>query len=148
MFKTQSKGNSLELKCIAKFIELGHECSIPYGNSALYDFIADVNGKLLRIQCKNAYQPMRSYSKSIDYNSFQISTTRQTTNTKRTKKFSYNKEDIDFFMTIFNDCFYLVPVEECNTVKIIRIGSSQRNLSNMNIAENYLFENVLRSIII
>ena len=41
---TQSKGNLVELQCISKFIELGYECSIPYGNSAKYDFIADVNG--------------------------------------------------------------------------------------------------------
>mgnify|MGYP003400600460 CR=1 FL=1 len=30
------------------FIELGYDCSIPYGNSAKYDFIADINGELLK----------------------------------------------------------------------------------------------------
>ena len=40
-FSTQVIGNATELKCIAKFIELGYECSIPYGNSAKYDFIVD-----------------------------------------------------------------------------------------------------------
>lgn len=28
---TQSIGNVVELKCIAKFIEMGYEVSIPYG---------------------------------------------------------------------------------------------------------------------
>lgn len=30
---TQSIGNVVELKCIAKFIEMGYEVSIPYGNA-------------------------------------------------------------------------------------------------------------------
>ena len=42
---TQSIGNVVELKCIAKFIEMGYEVSIPYGNGAKYDFVADVNGE-------------------------------------------------------------------------------------------------------
>lgn len=54
---TQSIGNIVELQCISKFIELGYEVSIPYGNGAKYDFIADVNGKFLRIQCKSCSNP-------------------------------------------------------------------------------------------
>lgn len=42
---TQSIGNITELKCMTAFIELGYECSIPYGNNAKYDFVVDVNGK-------------------------------------------------------------------------------------------------------
>ena len=33
---TQSIGNIVELQCISKFIELGYEVSIPYGNGAKY----------------------------------------------------------------------------------------------------------------
>ena len=54
---TQSIGNIVELQCISKFIELGYEVSIPYGNGAKYDFVADVNGKFLRIQCKSCSNP-------------------------------------------------------------------------------------------
>ena len=51
---TQTIGNVNELRCMLAFIELGYDCSIPYGNSAKYDFIADINGELLKFQCKSA----------------------------------------------------------------------------------------------
>lgn len=146
MNTTQSKGNSLELKCIAKFIELGYECSIPYGNSALYDFIADINGKLLRIQCKNSLHSYQSFSHDRDRGSFQIPTFRQTTNTKRTTRHTYNENEIDYFMTMFLDNFYLVPVTECNTSKILRLTPPKNNIKCYNKAEDYLLENVLKSI--
>lgn len=142
MNKTQSKGNSLELKCIAKFIELGYECSVPYGNSALYDFIADVDGKLIRIQCKNSLHSYQSNGKR-DTGSFQIPTSRQTTNTKGTIRYTYHKDEIDYFMTLFNDNFYLIPVEECNTAKILRLKPPKNNIKEYNKAEDYLLENIL-----
>jgi hypothetical protein len=42
---TKVKGNITELMCIAGFTELGYQVSIPYGDSAKYDFVVDVNGK-------------------------------------------------------------------------------------------------------
>lgn len=143
MNKTQSKGNSLELKCITKFIELGYECSIPYGNSALYDFIADIKGKLIKIQCKNSLYSYQSGRRCRDEGSFQIPTSRQTTNTKRTIRYTYHKSEIDYFMTLFNEKFYLIPVEECHTAKILRLTPPKNNIKNYNKAENYLLETVL-----
>jgi hypothetical protein len=42
---TKVKGNITELMCMAGFIKLGYQVSIPYGDSAKYDFVVDVNGK-------------------------------------------------------------------------------------------------------
>ena len=53
---SKQKGNLTELKCISAFYELGYQCSIPYGENSRYDFIADVNGKLLKIQCKTSHE--------------------------------------------------------------------------------------------
>ena len=142
MYRTQSIGNTLELKCIAKFIELGYQCSIPYGNSALYDFIVDIEGTLLRIQCKNSQLSYRSTNKK-DEGSFQISTYRQTINTKKVIRYSYNKNEIDYFMTMFMDNFYLIPVEECKSAKILRINSPKNNIKQYNKAEDYLVEKVI-----
>lgn len=80
---TQSKGNLVELQCISKFIELGYECSIPYGNGAKYDFVVDVNGQFLRIQCKSASHPIDKSTGQYDINAIQFSCATQTTNTQK-----------------------------------------------------------------
>lgn len=143
MNTTQSKGNSLELICIAKLIEMGYECSIPYGNSALYDFIADIKGNLIKIQCKNCVLPYQSSTHTRDIGAFQIPTTRQTTNTRKTTKHTYNKSEIDYFMTMYSNKFYLIPVEECNTVKILRVLPPKNNIKAYNKAEDYELEQVI-----
>lgn len=129
---TQSKGNLTELQCIASFMEYGVECSIPYGNGAKYDFIADINGKLLKIQCKTA--------KLIDNNSFMISCVSNTTNTQKTVVHRYTKDMIDYFATwIFNTVF-LIPVEECSKSKTLRIKPPENNNPNWNDCKNYTIE--------
>ena len=97
MDHTKVKGNITELMCIAEFIKFGYQVSIPYGDSAKYDFIVDVNGKFLRIQCKSSHVA-HDHGKD-DLNAFSFSTTSQTTNTKCTRRHYYTKEDIDYFAT-------------------------------------------------
>ena len=43
------KGNLTELQCLAAFVEQGCAVSIPYGDNSKYDFIADIDGRLLKI---------------------------------------------------------------------------------------------------
>lgn len=135
---TQSIGNVNELKCISRFIELGYECSIPYGNGAKYDFIADVDGKLIRVQCKSCSHPRKNGV--IDENAIQISTIAQTTNTQKTTRHTYNKNQIDFFATSYKDKIYIIPVEECSTSKTLRFQSPQNNNQAYNKAEDYEIE--------
>lgn len=92
---TKVLGNSNELKCIIAFMQLGYECSIPYGDGAKYDFIVDIDGHLYKIQCKCS-----RYVKNqgvIDYNAFCFSTTCQTVNTKEIIRHSYTNKEIDYF---------------------------------------------------
>lgn len=126
---TQSIGNVTELKCISKFIELGYEVSIPYGNGARYDFIADVNGELLKIQCKS--------SSAVDEDAFSFKTTSTTTNTIKTIRHNYTKQEIDYFATCWKDIVYLVPVEECSTAKTLRLKPPKNHNPNYNKAEDY-----------
>lgn len=136
---TQSIGNVVELKCLTKFIELGYECSIPYGNGAKYDFVVDINGELLRIQCKSCSHPRRNGV--IDTNAIQISTVSQTTNTQKTVRHTYSKKQIDYFATCFNDKVYIIPVEECSTSKTLRFTPPSNNQSQYNKAEDYEITN-------
>ena len=135
---TQSIGNLNELKCITRFIELGYECSIPYGNGAKYDFIADVNGELLRIQCKSCSHP--HHNGNIDENAIQLSTVSQTTNTQKTIRHIYNNDQIDYFATSYQNKVYLIPVEECSTSKTLRFQPPDNSNSNYNAAEDYEIE--------
>jgi len=132
---TQSLGNITELKCITKFMELGYECSIPYGNGAKYDFIADINGELLRFQCKTASHPVKTGK--IDTGAIQISTICQTTNTQKTVRHTYSKEQIDYFATCYEDKVYIIPVEECSTSKTLRLQPPNNGNQIYNKAEDY-----------
>ena len=76
---TISLGNYIELQCISKFISFGYTCSIPYGNSAKYDFIAELGGKLIRIQCKS---PTLNYDSLGNLVGIFIKTYTSTLNTK------------------------------------------------------------------
>lgn len=139
---TQSKGNIIELQCISKCIELGYECSIPYGNGAKYDFIVDVNGKLLRIQCKSCINPINKSTGELD-DAIQIITVCQTTNTKKTVRHTYTKEQIDYFATYYNGQVYFIPVEECSTSKTLRFSPPRSGCQNYNKAEDYKIENFI-----
>lgn len=138
---TQSIGDVVELQCIAKFIELGYEVSIPYGNGAKYDFVVDVNGKFIRIQCKSCSHPKsRALNQEYDLSAIQISTQSQTTNTQKTTRHLYSKEQIDYFATYYDSQVYVIPVEECSTSKTLRFFPPQNGNLNYNKAENYEIE--------
>lgn len=141
---TQSIGNIVELQCMAKFMELGYEVSIPYGNGAKYDFIADINGKMLRIQCKSCSNPRSSTNDVLyDTDAIQINTITTTTNTRKTIRHSYTSDQIDYFATIYNHQVYLIPVEECSTHKTLRFAPPKNNNQNYNKAEDYEIEKII-----
>ena len=54
MLENKQKGIITELECITAFNKLGYKVSIPYGEDSRYDFIADINGKLIRVQVKTS----------------------------------------------------------------------------------------------
>ena len=139
---TQSIGDVVELQCIAKFIEMGYEVSIPYGNGAKYDFVADINGSFLRIQCKACSNPKIKNSTEYDTAAIRITTHSQTTNTQKTVKHLYTKEQIDYFATCYKGQVYLIPVEECSTMKTLRF-QKPKNGNKYNKAEDYEIEKLI-----
>lgn len=139
-------GNLTELQCITRLYELGYSVSIPYGDSDKYDFILDVNGNLYRIQCKHASLHTNE-DNEVDYIS--IDTTWQTGYTKnnRMKYHTYSKEEIDYFITYYNKKSYLIPVEECNTQKILRIIPSKNNqVKGVNFLIDYVDEKICKKL--
>lgn len=137
---TQVLGNINELNCLMSFIQLGYECSIPYGNGAKYDFIVDLNGQLKRIQCKASHYT--NDHGTITTDSFSFSTTCSTSNTKETKRHKYSSDQIDYFATHFNGNTYVIPVDECSTNKTLRFVPPKNGVKNYNKAEDYLITNI------
>ena len=140
--KTLIAGDVNELKCILAFEERGYYTSIPFGGSCRYDVVVDIQGKLYRIQCK------ASHFYKDDISCIAFDATRSTTNTQKTTRYKYTKEDIDYFYTHFNGYDFLIPVEETSTNKILRLKPPKNNqIEQINIANDYLLDNVLNSII-
>lgn len=139
MNETLIRGDVTELQCILDFQKRGYYCSIPFSGSCRYDVVVDINGKLLRIQCKAA-----TYSDGA----LHIYCSRQTTNTQTTTRYKYTSDEIDYFYTTWNNYGFLIPVNETSTCKYLRVTEPINGLqSTMNIAADYLIDNVLTAII-
>lgn len=115
MDSTLIKGITTELDCIRSFIALGFQVSIPYGDSARYDFIADDGNKLYRIQCKS--------SSWLDdtHTAFKFECRSTNINSKGVKKQLYDETQIDYFATFFEGKCYVVHVNECSSSKTLRL---------------------------
>lgn len=141
MDETLIRGDVNELQCILDFQKRGYYCSIPFSGSCRYDLIADINGKLIRIQCKSS-----AYSETEGV--LKMNAVRTTTNTQRTVKYTYSKEEIDYFYTSWHDYGFLIPIEEVSTEKYLRVATPKNGVqSTMSIAADYLIDNVINSII-
>ena len=143
---TKYLGNLAELQCITRFYELGYPVSIPYGDSEKYDMIIDVNGKLYRLQCKHA-NPHINENNDIDY--ITIKTCWQTGYTKNSssKCHLYSEEDCDYFVTHYEGKNYLVPVNECSTVKTLRIAIPKNGqIKGITFLKDCIDEEVLKTL--
>lgn len=108
----KQKGNLTELKCIAAFYELGYQCSIPYGENSRYDLIADIDGKLIRVQCKT--------SREVDEGVIEFPCRSSRSNTHSNRQRRYTADEIDYFATYWDGKCYLVPISECSVTKKLR----------------------------
>lgn len=128
---SKQKGNLTELQCITSFYQLGYNVSIPYGENSRYDFIADINGKLIRVQVKTSSE--KDEGKSFE---FSCRSTRVNSTGSVSKK--YTADEIDYFCTFFKEECYLIPVSECSRSKKIRLEPPANNQKvGINMAEDY-----------
>lgn len=127
------------------FLKRGWSVSVPVGDDDRYDFIVDIDGKLLRMQCKTGNLKRRKgclnfSTASIKYNS---------SGTHRTK---YAESDIDYFCT-FNPedhQVYIVPVGICGNECTLRLlPSISGQVKGIKFASDYegdkMIERILNS---
>lgn len=127
----KKKGNLTEMQCMSAFMEQGCGVSIPFGDNSKYDFIADVDGHLLKIQVKTA-------SLKND-NVIKFSCRSTHVNCTGVKNIRYSANDIDYFATYWDNKCYLVPVEECSVEKTLRfVPPKNGQIKGITFAKDYL----------
>ena len=142
MLNSKQKGNITEIQCMLAFLKLGYNILTPYGDCERYDFVVDINGQLLKIQVKT------SSDSHIDEGYIAFKCVNKTTKNGKFVMHSYDKEQIDYFMTFYNGKSYLVPVEECSTEKRLRfIPPKNGQTKGITFAEEYELEKVVNKII-
>ena len=95
--QSKQKGNLTELQCITAFYELGYSVSIPYGENSRYDLIADIEGKLIKIQVKT------SSIKNGNAEAIEFSCRSSRINSTGTINTRYTKSEIDYFATYWDN---------------------------------------------
>lgn len=133
------KGSISELQCILAFTELGYQVSLPFGGQARYDFIADINGKLIRVQVKSA--------KKISDESFMIECRNSHYLHGHHTHTKYGEDEIDYFATFNKGKCYLIAISNCGSTKTFRYALPSNGIkSTINLAKDYELEEVIKTI--
>ena len=125
-------GDITELKCQAYLIENGWNVLVPIGNHQKYDLVIEKNGKFYKIQVKHAMP--------VEETGFLVRTKSEIRENGRTKKITYSAEDVDYFMTEFNNKFYMFPV--FGTIET-RFWTVATRLSTQKQARDFKAEDIL-----
>jgi hypothetical protein len=118
-------GDITELKCQVYLIEQGWNVLTPIGNHQKYDLVIEKNGKFYKIQVKHA--------RPVEETGFLVRTKYEIRENGKVKKTTYSAEDVDYFMTEFNNKVYISAraIDEVNVQIIMeRIGGG----GHLNIA--------------
>ena len=137
---SKNKGNIGEAIVLAEFTKKQIQVSIPFGDNARYDLIAEFNGKLNKIQVKYCGQ-------ITENNSFTCpcaSSTNHTTN----KHLTTYDNDVDYmaFYIISIDKLLLVPIEQLVGKKTItfRLEPPKNGQKvGINLVDDYLLDKII-----
>lgn len=135
---TLLKGRITELKCELWFLEHGYLVSspdLPYQ----YDFLVDIGESIIKIQVKTCR--LDSEKSKIVFN-----TTSTTHNQQGYTKRTYSKNKVDYFMTEYNNNFYLIPFEEVGAgEKSLRLVPTKNGqVKGIAWASDFLIEKILK----
>lgn len=129
---TKDVGDLNEVLCMSELMKRGLSISIPYGENNPYDFIADYNGSLFKIQCKTGRTV-------VEGESFLIPLQTTTKNSKISYAHGF-RGLVDFIIAPYNNKFYLIPINDIttNTKFQLRFISPKNNqVKDINWAKDY-----------
>lgn len=137
---SKMKGNIGEAIILSEFVKRGVQCSIPYGDNARYDLIAEFNGKLNRIQIKFCAQEIINNSIGCPC----CSSTNHTTN-KNYNKYINDVDYMAYYIEPWNYCC-LVPIEATKGRNVIRMRQTPAlngQKEGVYLINDYSFDKIL-----
>lgn len=136
---TIQKGVVTELQCQIDFTKLGYIISQPI-SPCRYDFVVDVNGKFIRIQCKSCH-PIDEECSGI---MFECRSTRNVKQGDYGNHRKYLETEIDYFYTCWDGVGYLIPISQCSSSKTLRFKMPRNGAkTNINFAADYEIAKIL-----
>ena len=137
---SKEKGNIGEAVILAEFVKRGIQCSIPFGDNARYDLIAEFNGKLNKIQIK--------YCAQVTENNSIICPCASSTNHTTNKHYTTYENDVDYIAcyVVPLDKSILLPIQEIGkrktiTVRITPTENGQQK--GIHYIEDYSFDKII-----
>jgi hypothetical protein len=123
-----------------EFLKLGVLISKPLVQSSRYDFIADINNKLYKIQVKTGTFKENSY--------LEFATSTSHTNTQGTKNISYTANDVDFFATIYENQCYLIPYDLCGkrAQRLRFVPTKNNQTKGILFAKDFKLANIIKTL--
>ncbi len=138
---TAKKGEVAECIILAKLVELGYECLIPWGHDHRYDIAIDDEGTLIRIQCKAA-----RYTEDSGCLEFNTAITYARVGGKPHLRKGYRGE-ADYFGVYFpdNGKVYLIPVDDvpsCSKGRLRLEAAKNNQEKGVKWAKNYEIDKI------
>lgn len=130
--ETQLKGLTTELQCQLFFTQLGYNVSVPIAQDCRYDMILDIDKKLYKVQIKTC-KPNDSMSGGIIFSTVSC----RMNHSEGNIKVKYDKEDVDFFGTFYNEKVYLVPIELCQSTEKRLVENRSTSNQIVDFLEDY-----------
>lgn len=140
MLNSHFIGEITEQQVVLEFLKLGILVSKPLVQSSRYDFVADINNNLYKIQVKTGTFKENSY--------LEFATSTSHTNTQGTLNISYSANDVDFFATMYEDQCYLIPYELCGkrTQRIRFVPTKNNQTTGVLFAKDFRLEDVIKTL--
>lgn len=140
MLSSHFIGEITEQQVALEFLKQGILLSKPLVQSSRYDFIADINNHLYKIQVKTCRFKEESY--------IEFATSTSHTNTQGTLNLSYSENEVDFFATIYENQCYLVPFKLCGkrAQRLRFVPTKNGQTKGILFAKDFKLENVLKSL--
>lgn len=130
-------GDTVELMIAAEITKHGYQVCYPFGDSSRYDLVADLNGKFVKVQCKNG----RYIDGTIAFDTCGG-------RAGEGKLTSDYKGEVDLFgvYCIELNTSYLIPVEDVGIRSCtLRITKTKYNCPNSRFAKDFLLSETIKS---
>lgn len=136
------EGNIGEVETLAALVRLGVPVYIPFGDAESADMVAEIGGRLQRIQCKTSAKVSTTGTSIVFRTSHQVFG-----EDGRRHDRPYRRDEVDWFALYdrTHGELYLVPWSMAGTRNIsIAVAPGAARKSHMHYAEDYRLEDVVR----